>query len=247
MQPSSENDTRSGCSFSRALESDFVAKPRAGFYASIPSVRDEFRYSQFMGHLLGYARVSTSEQDAALQVDALNAAGCYRVFVDVVSGSLEGRPELDKLLDQIRPGDTLVVWRLDRLGRSIRHLIDQLATLAARDVGFRTLQETIDTNSPGGRLVFHVFAALAEFERDLIKERTNAGLKAARARGRTGGRPPQLTANQVKTAKRMYAEQEMTVAAIGEVLGVSRTTIYRTLKRDPDIGKRRTPRVAPAT
>lgn len=233
--------------FSEVLESDFVAKLRSGFYASIPSVRDEFRYGQFMGHLLGYARVSTSDQDASLQVDALNAAGCYRVFVDVVSGSLEGRPELDKLLDQIRPGDTLVVWRLDRLGRSIRHLIDQLATLAAREVGFRSLQETIDTNSPGGRLVFHVFAALAEFERDLIKERTNAGLKAARARGRTGGRPPQLTSNQVKTARRMYAEREMTVAAIGEVLGVSRTTIYRTLKRDPGTTKRRQPRVAPAT
>lgn len=200
-----------------------------------------------MGHLLGYARVSTSDQDAALQVDALKAAGCYRVFVDVISGSLAARPELDKLLDQIRPGDTLVVWRLDRLGRSIRHLIDQLATLAVREVGFRSLQETIDTTSSGGRLVFHVFAALAEFERDLIKERTNAGLKAARARGRTGGRPPQLTPNQVKTAKRMYAEQEMTVAAIGEVLGVSRTTIYRTLKRDPDPAKHRSPRVAPAT
>ena len=190
-------------------------------------------------------RESTSDQDASLQVDALNAAGCYRVFVDVISGSLEGRPELDNLLDQIRPGDTSVVWRLDRLGRSIRHLIDQLASLAAREVGFRSLQETIDTNSPGGRLVFHVFAALAE--RDLIKERTNAGLKAARAQGRTGGRPPQLTANQVKTARRMYAEQEITVAAIGEVLGVSRTTIYRTLKQDPDTTKRRKPRVTPAT
>lgn len=187
-----------------------------------------------MGHLLGYARVSTTDQDASLQIDALNDAGCYRVFIDTMSGSLEHRPELDKLLDQLRPGDTLVVWRLDRLGRSIRHLIDQLDGLANRGVGFRTLQESIDTTSPGGRLVFHVFAALAEFERDLIRERTNAGLQAARARGRKGGRPPQLTADQVKAARRMYEQQDMTVAQIGSVLGVSRTTIYRTLNRQPE-------------
>lgn len=176
-----------------------------------------------MGHLLGYARVSTTDQDASLQIDALNAAGCYRVFVDTMSGSLQHRPELDKLLDQLRPGDTLVVWRLDRLGRSIRHLIDQLHALAERGIGFRSLQETIDTTSPGGRLVFHVFAALAEFERDLIKERTNAGLAAARARGRTGGRPSRLSADQVRTARWLYEQQDMTVAQIGDVLGVSRT------------------------
>jgi DNA invertase Pin-like site-specific DNA recombinase len=197
-----------------------------------------------MGYLLGYARVSTSDQDAALQVDALNAAGCYRVFVDTMSGSLQHRPELDKLLDQIRPGDTLVVWRLDRLGRSIRHLIDQLHTLAERDIGFRSLQETIDTTSSGGRLIFHVFAALAEFERDLIKERTNAGLTAARARGRTGGRPSRLSADQVKTARRLYEQQEMTVAQIGDVLGVSRTTIYRTLNQHPTPAAPRRPRPA---
>ncbi|WP_433930853.1 recombinase family protein [Curtobacterium flaccumfaciens] len=115
-----------------------------------------------MSELLGYARVSTTDQDAALQLDALNAAGCYRVWVDTISGSLEHRPELTKLLDQLRPGDTLVVWRLDRLGRSIRHLIDQLQALGERGVVFRSLQETIDTTSPGGRLVFHVFAALTE-------------------------------------------------------------------------------------
>ncbi|WP_286968263.1 MULTISPECIES: recombinase family protein [Arsenicicoccus] len=184
-----------------------------------------------MGHLLGYARVSTTDQDASLQVDALTAAGCYRVFVDTVSGSLEHRPELDKVLDQLRPGDTLVVWRLDRLGRSIRHLIDQLRALDEREVGFRALQETIDTTSPGGRLVFHVFAALAEFERDLIRERTNAGLAAARARGRVGGRPSALSGDQVRAARRMYEQEEMTVAQIGAVLGVSRTTIYRALNR----------------
>jgi DNA invertase Pin-like site-specific DNA recombinase len=193
-----------------------------------------------MGELLGYARVSTTDQDASLQLDALNAAGCYRVWVDTMSGSLEHRPELTKLLDQLRPGDTLVVWRLDRLGRSIRHLIDQLQVLGERSVGFRSLQETIDTTSPGGRLVFHVFAALAEFERDLIRERTHAGLAAARARGRTGGRPPRLSADQVRTARRLYEQQDMTVAQIGDVLGVSRTTVYRALRREsePVAGRR---------
>lgn len=185
-----------------------------------------------MGHLLGYARVSTTDQDAALQIDALTAAGCYRVFVDTISGSLDHRPELEKLMDQLRPGDTLVVWRLDRLGRSIRHLIDQLQILSERGVGFRSLQETIDTTSSGGRLVFHVFAALAEFERDLIRERTHAGLAAARARGRKGGRPPALSPDQVKAARRMYEQNEMTVAQIRAVLGVSRATIYRALNRN---------------
>ncbi|WP_198395050.1 recombinase family protein [Brevibacterium yomogidense] len=185
-----------------------------------------------MGHALGYARVSTGEQDASLQHDELTAAGCYRVFTDTASGSLESRPELNKVLDQLRPGDTLVVWRLDRLGRSIRHLIDQLAALQERGIEFRSLQENIDTSSSGGRLVFHLFASLAEFERDLIRERTNAGLRAARARGRTGGRPPLLTKDKLRTARKLYEQQDMTVAQIGEVLGVSRTTVYRALRRE---------------
>jgi len=184
-----------------------------------------------MAHALGYARVSTTDQDARLQHDALTAAGCYRIFTDTASGALQTRPELDKLLDQLRPGDTLVVWRLDRLGRSIRHLIDQLSDLQDRGIEFRSLQENIDTSSPGGRLVFHIFASLAEFERDLIRERTNAGLAAARARGRTGGRPPRLTPHQVTTAKKLYDQQDMTVAQIGDVLGVSRSTIYRALRQ----------------
>ncbi|BAS18461.1 transposon Tn552 resolvase (plasmid) [Arthrobacter sp. Hiyo8] len=186
-----------------------------------------------MGDLLGYARVSTGGQDAALQHDALTAAGCYRIFTDTASGSLESRPELAKVLDQLRPGDTLVVWRLDRLGRSIRHLIDQLAALQERGIGFRSLQENIDTTSSGGRLVFHIFASLAEFERDLVRERTNAGLQAARARGRKGGRPSLLTREKLVTARRLYAQKDMTVAKIGEVLGVSRTTVYRALHREP--------------
>lgn len=187
-----------------------------------------------MGHALGYARVSTGDQDAQLQHDALQAAGCYRIFTDTASGALQSRPELDKLMDQLRPGDTLVVWRLDRLGRSIRHLIDQLSDLQDRGIEFRSLQENIDTSSPGGRLVFHIFASLAEFERDLIRERTNAGLAAARARGRTAGRPPLLTKEKLSTARKLYEQQDMTVAQIGEVLGVSRTTIYRALRRDSE-------------
>jgi hypothetical protein len=127
-----------------------------------------------MGHLLGYARVSTTDQQPHLQVDALTAAGCYRVFTETASGARSDRPTLKQLLDQVRPGDTLVVWKLDRLGRSLRHLVDTVSGLAERGVGFRSLQEAIDTTTPGGKLVFHLFAALAEFERDLIRERTNA-------------------------------------------------------------------------
>lgn len=198
----------------------------------------EYCYSRTMAHALGYARVSTTDQDARLQHDALIAAGCYRIFTDTASGSLQSRPELDKLMDQLRPGDTLVVWRLDRLGRSIRHLIAQLSELQDRGIEFRSIQENIDTSSPGGRLVFHIFASLAEFERDLIRERTNAGLAAARARGRTGGRPPRLTKDQVTIARTLYEQQDMTVAQIGEVLGVSRSTIYRALRRDPSFANR---------
>lgn len=210
-----------------------MAKTCSGINAPYPPVTDGFRYIPGMDHLLGYARVSTGDQDVALQRDALTAAGCYRVFVDTASGALDARPALAEVLDQLRPGDTLVVWRLDRLGRSIRHLIDFLADLETRGIGFRSLTESIDTTSPGGRLVFHLFAALAQFERELIKERTNAGLAAARARGRHGGRPPRLTGDQVKTARRLYDQKDMTVSQIGEVLGVSRTTIYRTLDRQP--------------
>jgi DNA invertase Pin-like site-specific DNA recombinase len=145
-----------------------------------------------MGHLLGYARVSTTDQQPQLQVDALQRAGCYRVFTETASGARTDRPVLEQLLDQLRPGDTLVVWKLDRLGRSLRHLVDTVTGLADRGIGFRSLQEAIDTTTPGGKLVFHVFAALAEFERDLIRERTSAGLAAARARG--PGRPQCLRA-----------------------------------------------------
>jgi DNA invertase Pin-like site-specific DNA recombinase len=183
-----------------------------------------------MGHLLGYARVSTTDQQPQLQVDALTAAGCYRVFTETASGARTNRPTLEQLLDQLRPGDTLVVWKLDRLGRSLRHLVD---TLADRGVGFRSLQEAIDTTTPGGKLVFHVFVALAEFERDLIRERTSAGLAAAWARGRHGVRPSVMTAHKLRVAWEMYRSGQYTVAAIATTLGVSRASIYRSLTR-PD-------------
>ena len=152
-----------------------------------------------MGDLLGYARVSTHEQDASLQLDALKAAGCIKVFTDKASGSLDRRPQLDRLLDQLRPGDTVVVWRLDRLGRSLKHLIQLIEDLAEKSVGFRSLTEGMDTTTSGGKLVFSIFGALAEFERSLIRERTVAGLAAARARGRVGGRPPVMTPRRSKS------------------------------------------------
>jgi DNA invertase Pin-like site-specific DNA recombinase len=180
-----------------------------------------------MGHLLGYARVSTTEQQPQLQVDALEHAGCYRVFTETASGARADRPVLEQVLDQLRPGDTLVVWKLDRLGRSLRHLVDTITELADRGVGFRSLQEAIDTTTPGGKLVFHVFAALAEFERDLIRERTAAGLSAARARGHHGGRPSVMTAHKIQVAQDMYRSAQYTVAAIARTLGVSRASVYR--------------------
>jgi DNA invertase Pin-like site-specific DNA recombinase len=184
-----------------------------------------------MGHLLGYARVSTTDQQPQLQVDALERVGCYRVFTETASGARADRPVLEQVLDQLRPGDTLVVWKLDRLGRSLRHLVDTVTSLADRGVGFRSLQEAIDTTTPGGKLVFHVFAALAEFERDLIRERTAAGLAAARVRGRHGGRPSVMTAHKAQVAREMYRSGQYPVAAIAKTLGVSRASIYRHLTR----------------
>jgi len=187
------------------------------------------RYGPGMAHLLGYARVSTLEQNPDLQVDELTAAGCWQVWTDHGSGALDRRPQLVAVLEQLRPGDTLVVWRLDRLGRSLRHLIEVVTGLDEREVGFRSLRESIDTTTAGGRLVFHLFGALAQFERELIRDRTVAGLTAARARGRVGGRPSKLTAEQVRQARKMYDARELTVEQIGDVLGVSRTSIYRAL------------------
>src|SRR5450759_4419502 len=171
--------------------------------------------------LIGYARVSTDDQSAHLQIDALKAAGCVKVFKETASGSLAHRPQLDKMLDHLRSGDVVVVWRLDRLGRSLKNLIALVEELAEKGVGFRSLTESIDTTTTGGKLIFHIFAALGEFARELIRERTNAGLAAARARGRVGGRPPVMTPDKVKVARQMYNSQEHTVEAIAKTLGVS--------------------------
>jgi DNA invertase Pin-like site-specific DNA recombinase len=179
---------------------------------------------------IGYARVSTDDQSPDLQTDALVAAGCERVFVDHASGTKTSRPELDRLLDHLRPGDVLVVWRLDRLGRSMRHLVGLIEDLAARGVGFRSVTESVDTTTTGGKLVFGIFAALAEFERALIVERTYAGLTAARSRGRVGGRPPALSPAQITTARTMYSAGDLTVAEIAESLKVSTATVYRAVR-----------------
>ncbi len=186
--------------------------------------------------LIGYARVSTTDQDHALQADALAAAGCARTFTEKASGSLDSRPELARCLDHLRTGDTLVVWRLDRLGRSVRHLTDTVTALADRGVGFRSLTEGFDTTTPGGKLIFHVFAGLAEFEREIIRERTTAGLNAARARGRVGGRRPKMTSDKTATARQLYDAKKHTVVQIAEIVGVSRATLYRHLEPDEQTG-----------
>jgi DNA invertase Pin-like site-specific DNA recombinase len=178
--------------------------------------------------LIGYARVSTADQNSELQIDALIKAGCDQVFTDEgVSGSKTSRPELGKALDHLRSGDSLVVWKLDRLGRSLPHLLEVVGDLEQRGIQFKSLQETIDTSTPGGKLVFHVFCSLAEFERDLIKERTNAGLAAARARGRNGGRPSVLTPEQVKMGKALAQNREIPIGEICKQLRCSRATYYR--------------------
>jgi DNA invertase Pin-like site-specific DNA recombinase len=176
--------------------------------------------------IIGYARVSTLEQNEALQTDALDKAGCERLFIDHASGAKAHRPELDRLLDVIRDGDTLVVWKLDRLGRSVQNLVDLMNLLQSRGVGFRSLTENMDTTTPGGVLVFNVFAAMAQFERDLIRERTNAGLRAARARGRKGGRPSKLTERQRARIRELYQSRTLTVQEIADQYQVSRNTIY---------------------
>src|SRR5918997_297613 len=173
---------------------------------------------------IGYARVSTDEQTLNLQLDALRATGCDRVFTDTASGAAAARPGLNDALDHCRAGDTLVVWRLDRLGRSLPHLIETVTALADRGVGFKSLTESIDTTNTGGRLIFHIFGALAEFERDLIQERTRAGLKAARARGRKGGHP---RVKSLALARQLYAAKQTPVGDLCRMFKVSRATFYR--------------------
>lgn len=179
--------------------------------------------------LVGYARVSTAEQSLDLQLDALRAASCEHLFTDIASGAKAERQGLKEALAYLRSGDTLVVWKLDRLGRSLRHLIEVVTALHERGVGFRSLQESIDTTTSGGKLIFHVFGALAEFERDLIRERTRAGLTAARVRGRKGGRPRAMNETQIAMARAMLADRTKPVAEICAALHVSRATLYRYL------------------
>jgi DNA invertase Pin-like site-specific DNA recombinase len=180
--------------------------------------------------IIGYGRVSTQDQNLALQQDALAAAGCEKIFTDTLSGAKADRPGLADALSHLREGDVLMVWRLDRLGRGLKQLIEIAQDLEKRGVGLRSLQEQIDTTTPGGKLVFHVFGALAEFERDLIRERTNAGLASARARGRLGGRKPVLTGRKAEMALTLYRDGKTPIADICTTLAVSRTALYRFLE-----------------
>lgn len=179
--------------------------------------------------LIGYARVSTAEQDTALQTDALRKAGCDRIFEDTVSGAKAARLGLAAALAYVRDGDALVVWRLDRLGRSLPHLIETVGALDARGVGFRSLTEAIDTTTSGGRLIFHVFGALGQFERDLIRERTKAGLAAAAARGRKGGRKPVVTADKLQRAQDHIANG-LNAREAAARLKIGKTALYAALR-----------------
>lgn len=198
------------------------------------------------GDLIGYARVSTWDQNPDLQKDALKVAGCKRIFTDHASGTRTDRPELNAALDYARPGDTLVVWRLDRLGRSLQHLLVVINGMHERNIGFRSIHEAIDTTTAPGRLMFHVFGALAEFERDLMLDRTQAGLAAARARGKVAGRKPKLTPDQVAVAQSMHKEGKHTISEIADVLNVSRATIYRQLPQASSDGTDRVSVSSPA-
>ncbi|MBD3895989.1 recombinase family protein [Halomonas sp. ML-15] len=182
--------------------------------------------------IIGYARVSTQDQTSQLQRDALEEAGCEQIFEECVTGTKRERPELQACLRTLRDGDTLVVWKLDRLARSLKDLVELIHELNERGVGFRSLTEAIDTTSAGGKLVFHIFGALAEFEHSLIRERTLAGLAAARARGRKGGRRPVMSAADVRKAAAMLADPEITKTEVAKHFGVSRVTLNASLERE---------------
>lgn len=177
--------------------------------------------------ILGYARVSTDDQTLDSQTDALQAAGAGRIFADRISGSLRVRPQLDRLLDQLRPGDVVTVTKYDRLARSLKDLLDIVDQVEKRGAGFRSLAEDIDTTTPAGRLVFHVFASIAQFERERISERTKEGLQAAKVRGRVGGRPRALTAAQRMEVRRMRDEDGRSIAEVARLFKVSQQTVRR--------------------
>jgi len=187
--------------------------------------------------MIGYARVSTDEQNPALQFDALERAGCERIFVDYASGARANRPALEDALGILKEGDTLVAWKLDRLGRSLSHLISLISELDARGVAFRSLSEAIDTGTAAGRLLFHVMGALAEFERALISERTRAGMAAARARGAVLGRPSKLSTTQVAAARRSLASAGGSVREVADKFSVSRSTLGRAVNRHSKLKK----------
>jgi len=185
------------------------------------------------GARIGYARVSTADQTTDPQIDRLTAAGCERVYIETASGALRDRPQLQACLDYLRTGDTLVVVKLDRLARSLAHLIEVVTTLDRRGIGLVSLSESIDTTTAAGRLLLHVLGAIAEFERNLILERTMAGLAAARARGRTGGRPRKITPEKLEAARALIASGR-TVAQAAQAVGVSRATLYRHLRPEQE-------------
>jgi len=181
--------------------------------------------------IIGYARVSTQDQNSDFQVDALEKVGCDQIFKEKITGKLRERPELSQCLRILRAGDTLVVWKLDRLARSLKDLVEIVQDLNDREVGFNSLTEAIDTTSSGGRLVFHIFGALAEFEHSLIRERTIAGLQAARSRGRKGGRKPSMSDSDVRKATAMLTDSNITKKDVAEHFSVSRTTLNASLQR----------------
>ena len=185
-----------------------------------------------MGRLIGYARVSTPEQSLDLQLDELKAAGCKKIFSDKISGVRAVRPGLDQCLETMKEGDTLIVWRLDRLGRSMPHLVSVVTELRERNIAFKSLKDgVIDTTTASGELIFNIFAALAQFDRELIRERTRAGLKAARARGKSGGRKPVSKDDpRVIAAKKMHADLSISISKICETLKISKATLYRYIK-----------------
>ena len=181
--------------------------------------------------LIGYARISTNDQNPDMQRDALKRAGCENVFMEQMSGGLDSRHELDRTMKTLSKGDTLVVWRLDRLGRSLKHLIELTTELEERGIGLRSLTEAIDTTTASGKLTFHIFGALAEFERNLIRERTQAGLAAAKARGRKGGRPPALDDEQREEAIMLYSAKQHSVKEICQMMGISKPTLYSYVRK----------------
>ena len=183
---------------------------------------------------IGYARISTTDQTLALQQDALQKAGCSKIFTDTASGALAERKGLADALSYVRPGDTLVVWKLDRLGRSLKDLITRITELQNRQIGFKSLTEQIDTTTSSGKLIFHIFGSLAEFERDIIRERTQAGLAAARAHGKRGGRRPTLKPKEIAIVRKLYEDKQTPVEDLCRMFKISRMTLWRYVKKDGD-------------